>query len=67
MKTFWLDPAHQQPLYPEALVWLCRELDYSDAFVFFPGGSGRLDEDLRYVGQYAVVARSEGGDRASRR
>jgi len=64
LKTFWLDLAHVQPLYPEALVWLCRELDYDDAFVFFPGGSGRLAEDLRYVGQYAVVARTPGGERS---
>ncbi|MGH9268370.1 MAG: methyltransferase domain-containing protein, partial [Acidimicrobiales bacterium] len=31
LKTFWLDLTHQRPLFPEALVCLCRDLGFAEA------------------------------------
>ena len=56
LKTFWIDPTHQHPLFPEALVLLCRSHGFSRAEVLFPNGSGELRRDRLTQGEYAVIA-----------
>jgi SAM-dependent methyltransferase len=57
LRTFWVDPTHQAPLFPEVVVTLCGLHGFVDAFVVFPHGSGDLEDDRRTQGEYAVVAR----------
>jgi len=55
-KTFWTDLSHQRPIFPEvALAW-CWLLEFEQAFVFFPNGTGNLDNDRSTQGEYAVIA-----------
>jgi glycosyltransferase involved in cell wall biosynthesis/2-polyprenyl-3-methyl-5-hydroxy-6-metoxy-1,4-benzoquinol methylase len=55
-KTFWTDLTHVKPIFPEvALAW-CWLSGFEQAEVLFPTGSGRLEEDRRTQGQYAVLA-----------
>lgn len=57
LRAFWLDPTHRSPLYPEALVTLCRSLGFVEAYVVFPMGRGDLEADRTTQGEYAVIAR----------
>lgn len=57
LKTFWLDLTHVRPLFPESLLFLAREVGFSDAWIHLPQGTGDLDRDLRLCGEYALVAR----------
>jgi len=61
LKTFWVDPTHVKPLFPETLLALCRLLGYAAGDVFAPGGSGDWERDRTSVGEYAVVAVAPGG------
>ena len=55
-KTFWTDLTHQRPIFPEvALAW-CWLLEFEQAYVFFPNGSGNLEDDRSTRGEYAVIA-----------
>ncbi len=56
MKNFWVDLTHQKPIFPEVAVTLCRLHAFQSARIFFPRGSGNLEEDLWQQGEYAVVA-----------
>jgi 2-polyprenyl-3-methyl-5-hydroxy-6-metoxy-1,4-benzoquinol methylase len=56
LKGFWLDPTHQHPLFPEAVLELCREAGFDQGFVFHPGGQGDVTIDRHTVPAYAVVA-----------
>lgn len=56
LKTFWVDIAHQHPLFPETMLSLCRLAGYGPAFVFHPNGSGDENKDRFTCGEYAVVA-----------
>jgi len=56
MKSFWVDPTHQKPIFPEVAVTLCRLTAFKSARIFFPRGNGNLEEDLWQQGEYAVVA-----------
>jgi SAM-dependent methyltransferase len=56
LKTFWVDPTHQHPLFPEVMLELCRISGFESAFVFHPNGSGDVDTDRFTQGEYAVVA-----------
>jgi SAM-dependent methyltransferase len=60
LKTFWVDPTHRSPIFPEVAVALCRLHGYESAVVVFPNGSGELDQDLHREGEYAVVATRSG-------
>jgi len=60
MKTFWIDPTHEHPVFPETLVALCRAEGYDSALVIFPTGTGSLEDDVRLAGEYAVVATTAG-------
>ena len=56
-RTFWTDPSHIRPLFPESLLLLCRQAGFSEARALFPNGSGDLETDLRRDGEFAVIAR----------
>lgn len=56
-KTFWTDPTHRLPLFPEVLVVLAAGAGFEAAEVIFPNGTGSLDVDRWQQGEYAVVAR----------
>jgi SAM-dependent methyltransferase len=56
LKAFWVDPTHVRPIFPETLLALARLTGYRSGSVYFPLGSGSLDQDLRTQGEYAVVA-----------
>jgi SAM-dependent methyltransferase len=57
LKTFWVDPTHQHPVFPEVALVLCRAVGFDSAYVFHPLGSGHVDQDRYVESEYAVVAR----------
>ena len=59
MKTFWVDPTHERPVFPEVALALCRLHGFGSARILFPNGSGDLEDDRRRAGEYAVVATVE--------
>jgi SAM-dependent methyltransferase len=60
LKTFWVDPTHQHPLFPEVMLALCRINGFDSAYVFHPQGSGDYSADSPHHSAYAVVATSPG-------
>jgi hypothetical protein len=56
MKTFWADLTHEQPVFPEVGLALCRLHGFGSARVFFPNGTGDLSRDRLREGEYAIVA-----------
>ncbi len=56
LKTFWVDPTHRHPLFPEALLVLCRLAGFDSAYAFHPLGTGHVDDDRYRESEYAVVA-----------
>lgn len=56
LKTFWVDPTHRHPLFPEVLLVLCRLAGFTSAYVFHPLGSGHVEDDRFREGEYALVA-----------
>jgi hypothetical protein len=59
LKTFWADPTHTRPLFPEVGLALCRAAGFESAFVFHPDGSGNVEADRFYEASYALVAATE--------
>ncbi len=59
-KTFWVDPTHKVPLFPEVLTALFQAAGYASAFVLFPNGTGLLEKDRLTEGEYAVIATAPG-------
>ncbi len=59
-KTFWVDPTHKVPLFPESLTALFQGAGYASAFVLFPNGTGLLAKDRSAEGEYAVIATAPG-------
>jgi 2-polyprenyl-3-methyl-5-hydroxy-6-metoxy-1,4-benzoquinol methylase len=60
MHTFWVDPTHVRPIFPDVAVALCWLHGFADARIVFPLGQGELERDLYETGEYAVVARAAG-------
>jgi glycosyltransferase involved in cell wall biosynthesis/SAM-dependent methyltransferase len=58
LKAFWVDLTHQQPIFPEVALELCREGGFGSAYVFHPNGSGDIERDRFVQGEFAVVARA---------
>jgi SAM-dependent methyltransferase len=58
LKTFWVDPTHQHPLFPEVMLELCRLAGFASAYVFHPDGRRDVAVDRHREGAYAVVAAS---------
>ncbi len=56
LKTFWVDPTHQHPLFPEVVLVLCRIAGFASAYVFHPLGTGHVEDDRYRESAYAVVA-----------
>jgi glycosyltransferase involved in cell wall biosynthesis/SAM-dependent methyltransferase len=56
LKTFWVDPTHQHPLFPEVALALCEINGFESAYVFHPNGAGEVEVDRYETGEYAVVA-----------
>jgi SAM-dependent methyltransferase len=56
LKTFWVDPTHQHPLFPEVALALCEISGFESAYVFHPNGKGQVEVDRYETGEYAVVA-----------
>ncbi|HEY2216302.1 MAG TPA: class I SAM-dependent methyltransferase, partial [Solirubrobacteraceae bacterium] len=59
LKTFWVDPTHQHPIFPEVALALSQAAGFSTAFVFHPNGKGDVERDRFVQGEYAVVAGGE--------
>jgi glycosyltransferase involved in cell wall biosynthesis/SAM-dependent methyltransferase len=57
LKTFWIDPTHQHPLFPEVALALCEISGFESAYVFHPNGKGQVEVDRYETGEYAVVAK----------
>src|SRR5215216_6680971 len=56
LKTFWVDPTHQHPIFPEVALVLCQIKGFETAFVFHPNGIGDVEVDRYEAGEYAMVA-----------
>jgi SAM-dependent methyltransferase len=56
LKTFWVDPTHKHPLFPEVMLALCKISGFESAHAFLPDGSGDYERDRSRHGAYAVVA-----------
>ena len=55
LKTFWVDPTHQHPLFPEVALALSAIAGFGSAYVFTPGFDSFAQGRLR-APSYAVVA-----------
>jgi glycosyltransferase involved in cell wall biosynthesis/SAM-dependent methyltransferase len=62
LKTFWVDPTHQHPLFPEVALALCEISGFESAYVFHPNGKGQVEVDRYETGEYAVVAKRAAHD-----
>ncbi|MDO8630456.1 MAG: hypothetical protein Q7R41_08175, partial [Phycisphaerales bacterium] len=62
-KTFWVDPTHEHPLFPETMLELCRIAGFESAYVFHPNGLGDVSADRFNAPAYAVVARTAAADK----
>jgi SAM-dependent methyltransferase len=56
LKCFWVDPTHRHPIFPEALLVLCRLAGFASGYAFHPLGTGNVDDDRYRESEYAVVA-----------
>jgi SAM-dependent methyltransferase len=55
LKTFWVDPTHKHPIFPEVALALCAIAGFAPAFLFAPGYDNF--EQAKFVSTaYAVVA-----------
>ena len=58
LKTFWVDPTHQHPVFPGGRCSSCAALaGFESAYAFHPLGTGHVDDDRYVESEYAVVAR----------
>jgi 2-polyprenyl-3-methyl-5-hydroxy-6-metoxy-1,4-benzoquinol methylase len=56
LKTFWVDPTHCHPIFPEVALVVCRILGFAEAYAFAPGGDD-FERDRFTAPAYAVLAR----------
>jgi 2-polyprenyl-3-methyl-5-hydroxy-6-metoxy-1,4-benzoquinol methylase len=56
IKPSAIDPTLQRLMSPEVAVAWCWLLGFEQTYVFFPNGSGDLEQDRTTQGEYAVVA-----------
>jgi SAM-dependent methyltransferase len=59
LKTFWVDPTHQHPIFPEVALSLAQAAGFASAFVFHPNGTGDIERDRFVQGEYALAAGGE--------
>ena len=55
--TFWVDPTHRGPIFPEVALALALSTGFASAHVFAPDGSGDWEQDRTRSTRYALVAR----------
>ena len=58
-KTFWVDPGHQHPIFPEVALAFCGLAGFESAYVFAPGHDS-FDDARFEADRYAVVATAPG-------
>ena len=56
LRSFWVDPTHRAPIFPETLLLLTRDHGFSPIEVRFPFGEGDYELDRRSQGEYALIA-----------
>jgi 2-polyprenyl-3-methyl-5-hydroxy-6-metoxy-1,4-benzoquinol methylase len=57
-KTFWVDPTHRGPLFPEVAFTLALIHGFASAEIVHPRGSGDAERDRREATEYGLVART---------
>jgi O-antigen chain-terminating methyltransferase len=55
-KTFWVDPTHRVPLFPESMLVLAQAAGFTSGQILFPFGSGDASSDRWTQGEYALIA-----------
>jgi glycosyltransferase involved in cell wall biosynthesis/2-polyprenyl-3-methyl-5-hydroxy-6-metoxy-1,4-benzoquinol methylase len=55
--TFWVDPTHRAPIFPEVALALALSTGFASAHVFAPDGGGDWEEDRTRSTRYALIAR----------
>jgi O-antigen chain-terminating methyltransferase len=56
-KTFWVDPTHRAPIFPEVASTLALIHGFSEAEIIHPRGSGDAEADRIGQTEYALIAR----------
>ena len=57
-KTFWVDPTHRAPIFPEVASTLALIHGFVSAEIVYPRGSGDPEADRVEATEYALVART---------
>ena len=57
-KTFWTDPSHRAPIFPEVAHALALIHGFASAEIIYPRGSGDPAVDVDEATEYALVART---------
>ena len=60
-KTFWVDPTHRAPIFPEVAHALALIHGFAEARILYPHGSGDAETDRVEETEYAVVATASDG------
>jgi glycosyltransferase involved in cell wall biosynthesis/SAM-dependent methyltransferase len=60
-KTFWVDPTHRGPIFPEVAHALALIHGFGEARIVYPHGSGDAELDRVEQTEYALVATAPGG------
>jgi hypothetical protein len=60
-KTFWVDPTHRAPIFPEVAHALALIYGFGEAHILYPHGSGDAETDRVEETEYALVATASGG------
>ena len=56
LRSFWVDPSHVQPLYPETLLLLLHQAGFTSGYVVYPASDEEPEVARSRTGEYAVVA-----------
>jgi glycosyltransferase involved in cell wall biosynthesis/SAM-dependent methyltransferase len=59
-KTFWVDPTHRAPIFPEVASALALIHGFAGAEIVFPRGSGDAETDRIEETEYTLLARAGG-------
>jgi SAM-dependent methyltransferase len=59
-KTFWVDPTHRGPIFPEVAQALAVIHGFGEARILYPHGSGDAEGDRIEQTEYALVATASG-------
>jgi SAM-dependent methyltransferase len=57
-KTFWTDPSHRAPIFPEVAHALALIHGFASAEIIYPRGGGDPEVDVDVATEYALVARA---------